>query len=54
MHNVVEKVSKDIGGNLRGTQKSKKGYKGKASVKKQSVGGGTLRDSREVKRRNRN
>ena len=64
---VVEKVWKDIGGNQEEilqlsidkfegyeTEVKEKRNKGKASAKKQGERGGTLRDLRGVKRRNRN
>ena len=62
---VVEKVRKDMGGSQKYTvhrevcgvqDRSKKIYinKRKASAKKQGERGGTLRDLRGVKRRNRN
>ena len=62
---VVDKVRKDIGGNQEDTvhrqvcgvqdrSKRKDRNKGKASAQKHGEGGGTLRDLRGVKRRNRN
>ena len=43
-----------MGGTRQKYSKRKDRNKGKASAKKQSERGGTLRDLREVKRRNRN